>query len=472
MRPPRDIAARRLPGLLIAAVVVGGCAPGPAAGGAPPLPSSAAPASGVEVLSDATLPRIALARFLPGAPGWPDQLAAGAQTAGNGNPSTGPAPTVDHGIALGGVGSDLYPADAPDDYWMITDRGPNGQIKLKGPNRRTFPVPSFDPLILRVHAPPGAPLSILQVIPLTTADGQPVTGLPNDADRDEKPYDLTATTELLTNPSGLDPEGMVRSANGEFWLSEEYSPSILHVSPSGTVLARYVPQGLPLPGAGYPVTDSLPAVLAERQPNRGFESLAISADGRTVYAAMQSPLVNPDKDTAATSRVIRVLALDVATGKPTAEYAYLAEDVAAFDPGAQGDQSAMKISAMSWYGPDQLLVDERTDEVTRLYLVRLSGATNILGGELDDPAHTPALEAAVPAGVTPLAKTLLLDLTGTVPSAPTKIEGVAVRDPSTVAVANDNDFGMRDGPGAFDAQGNQLDTGIPSRLLLLHLPPR
>ena len=214
-----------------------------------------------------------------------------------------------------------------------------------------------------------------------------------------------------------------------------------------------MPQGLTLPGAGYPVTDSLPAVLGERQQNRGFESLAISADGQTLYAAMQSPLVNPDKDTAAKSRVIRVLALDVATGKPSAEYVYLAEDVAAFDPGAQGDQSEMKISAMGWYGPDQLLVDERTDEVTKLYLVRLSGATNILDGELDDPAHRPSLEQTVPAGVAPLAKSLLVDVTGAVADAPTKIEGVAVRDPSTVAVANDNDFGMRDGPDAFDAQG-------------------
>ena len=243
MRPPRDTTARRLPGLLIAAAVVGGCAPGPAAGGGPPPPSSAAPGSTVEVLTDATLPRIALAQFLPGAPGWPDQLAAGAQTTGTGNPSANPASTVDHGIALGGIGSDLYPADAPDEYWMITDRGPNGQIKVEGPNRRTFPVPSFDPLILRVRAQPGAPLNILQVIPLTTTDGHPVTGLPNDAGRDERPYNLTATTELPTNPSGLDPEGMVHSPNGEFWLSEEYSPSILHVSPTGTVLSASCRKG-------------------------------------------------------------------------------------------------------------------------------------------------------------------------------------------------------------------------------------
>ena len=45
-----------------------------------------------------------------------------------------------------------------------------------------------------------------------------------------------------------------------------------------------------------------------------------------------------------------------------------------------------------------------------------------------------------------------------------------MRDRSIIAVANDNDFGMRDGLDAFDASGRQNDTGIPSRLLVLRLP--
>jgi hypothetical protein len=39
-----------------------------------------------------------------------------------------------------------------------------------------------------------------------------------------------------------------------------------------------------------------------------------------------------------------------------------------------------------------------------------------------------------------------------------------------VVLANDNDFGMRDGADAFDASGDQNDTGAPSRLLVLRLP--
>jgi len=44
--------------------------------------------------------------------------------------------------------------------------------------------------------------------------------------RDEVPWDYAAQAQLGYNPSGLDPEGMVRTAKGEFWLVEEYGPSV------------------------------------------------------------------------------------------------------------------------------------------------------------------------------------------------------------------------------------------------------
>ena len=40
----------------------------------------------------------------------------------------------DRKVLLGSVGSDLWhsPKDARDEFWMLTDRGPNGQIKIDG----------------------------------------------------------------------------------------------------------------------------------------------------------------------------------------------------------------------------------------------------------------------------------------------------------------------------------------------------
>jgi hypothetical protein len=406
-------------------------------------PKTAAPGPAVAVVSDSTLPRIPLAEFSHVA--------------------------NDHGVALGGIGSDIYPADAPDEFWMITDRGPNGQIKVDGKQRRTFPVPDFDPTIVRVRASNNS-LTVLQSIPITTGDGRPVTGLSNTAGHDETPYDLTAATQLPFNQSGLDTEGLVRTPNGEFWVSEEYAPSLLHLSATGAVLARYVPADVSLPEAGYPVLPTLPGILAHRQINRGFESLAISPDGHTLYSALQSPLALPTTKEGEKSLAVRLIAFDTGSSRPTGEYVYPLEPVSGFDPDADGDQSEMKISALAWYGPDQLVVDERTDAVAKLFVVRLSSATNLLGGPFDDPAHQPALEQAGAGAFTPLAKTPLVDLTATVPSLPKKIEGLAVLGPKTIAVANDNDFGMTDGADAFGKDGWQHDSGMTSRLLVLRLP--
>ena len=378
----------------------------------------------------------------------------------------------DRGLLLGGIGSDLWqgPDDADDEFWLVTDRGPNGQVKVDGKNRRTFPVPDFTPLILHVQARDGA-LAVLDAIPIVNQAGEPVTGLSNLAGIDEKPFDATAEEQLAYNPDGLDTEGLVRTADGGFWLAEEYRPSLLEVDATGKVLARYVPEGVTLDGAGYPVQATLPAIYAARQNNRGFEGLALSGDGQTLYALLQSPLANPDGDTGETSRVGRILAIDAASGEPVAEYVYPLEVAAEFDPAVEeGDQNEMKLSGLVWLDDATLLVLERTDEVARLYAVDLTGATNILGSAWDDPATAPSLESVqdlAAAGVKPLAKTLRVDLEA-LPGMPDKIEGVAVVDDATVAVANDNDFDV----GELDAAGRNVGEGHTSQLLLIEAPIR
>ena len=163
----------------------------------------------------------------------------------------------DRGIMLGGVGSDLWrgPDDAADEFWMVTDRGPNGEIDVEVDGeevtRRTFPVPDFTPLILHVRAE-GDALTVLEAIPVVNQAGEPVTGLSNLAKADETPFDGAAETELALNPDGLDAEGLVRTADGGFWLAEEYRPSLVKVDASGKVVARYIPAGVELTEGGLP----------------------------------------------------------------------------------------------------------------------------------------------------------------------------------------------------------------------------
>lgn len=375
----------------------------------------------------------------------------------------------DRGVMLGGIGSDIYPAGRRGEFWTVTDRGPNGQIKVDGTKRRTFPVPGFDPAIVRVRVG-GKRVDVLRSIPLTTRSGAPVTGLPNQAGRDEAPYSYDARTPLAYNPNGLDTEGVVRGADGSFWLVDEYGPSLVHVSGSGRVLARYVPEGLDLEGADYPVVEALPGILLHRKVNRGFEGLALLPGGDLVLA-VQSPLSLPDEDAGEASRNVRLLRFSTKKRAVTAEYAYRFDAVGVVDPG-EDDTSELKISSVVAVGGKELLIEERTDRAARLHRVTLPRGAGILGSRWDVPSASPSYEElANPAasGVPVLRKSLVVDL-GKVPGVPGKIEGIAVTGRDTLALINDNDFGMTDGAGAFDADGRLVDSGIETSVTLLKLP--
>ncbi|MFI0168031.1 esterase-like activity of phytase family protein [Streptomyces sp. NPDC017095] len=375
----------------------------------------------------------------------------------------------DRGVKLGGIGSDIYPAGREDEYWTVTDRGPNGQIKVDGKKRRTFPVPGFDPAIVKIRIS-GRTVRVLDAIPVTTSSGKAVTGLPNQKSRDEAPYTYDAGTPLPYDPNGLDTEGLVRAGDGSFWLVDEYGPSLVHVSARGRVLARYVPKGLGLTGADYPVVEALPSILLHRKINRGFEGLA-QLPGGDLVMALQSPLPLPDADAGDASRTTRLLRFSPRQKAVTAEYAYRFDPVDVVDPG-EDDTSELKISSVVAVGRDRLLVEERTDKAARLHLVRLGRGADILGGRWDDDATSPSLEQLddpAASGVPVLSKRLVVDL-GKVAEVPGKIEGIARVDHDTLALVNDNDFGMTDGAGAFDAQGRLVDSGVRTKVVYVRLP--
>ncbi|MFJ6698085.1 esterase-like activity of phytase family protein [Streptomyces sp. NPDC091272] len=403
---------------------------------------------GARVVSTSTLPDIGLA-------GFSNRLLPG---------------TVrdDRGVDLGGIGSDLYPAGRPGEYWTVTDRGPNGQIEVGEEKRRTFPVPGFNPAIVKIRTV-GGRVQVIGSVPLTNSAGAPVTGLPNQRARDEAPYDYRAAEPLPYNPDGLDTEGLVRAKDGSFWLADEYGPSLVHVSARGRVLARHVPKGLRLTGANYPVVESLPAVLLKRKVNRGFEGLALLPGGDLVIG-LQSPLLNPGKEAGEESRTTRLVRFSPRRNKVTAEYAYRFDAVGTVEPG-QTKTSELKLSALVALGGDRLLVQERTDKAARLHEVRLRPGNDILDSRWES-ATSPSLEQLADpaaAGVPVLPKRLVVDL-NKVPGVPGKIEGVAVDGPSTLVLLNDNDFGMTDGPAAFDARGRLVDSGVETTLVRVRLP--
>ncbi|MBL8177930.1 MAG: esterase-like activity of phytase family protein [Bryobacterales bacterium] len=367
----------------------------------------------------------------------------------------------DHGFLLGGVGSGLYRSflEGHNVYWMVTDRGPNPTVG----SLRTWPMPGFTPWLIKVRTT-GSTIEVLQKLPLLTPSGAPVTGIPNSS-RDEVPRQCDGTTVIPFNPNGLDSEDVVRTLDGNFWLVEEHSPSIVKVAPNGKVSKRFLPVGVDLTGIGYPVANVLPQIYGDkRKRNRGFEGVTLGWDLRTIYAALQSPLSNPNATIGNASRNTRILAFDAYTEKTKAEYVYRFQPVTEF---GHTDPAEMKISAVAALDPWRLLVLERTDAVAKIYRVDLTRATNILGSKWNDVATSPSLESLDDAALLAnnlkvLPKELIIDLS-TVPGMLPKIEGMAILDWNTIAIANDNDFDIA----AAATCGTNAGTGAKSKILII-----
>jgi len=390
-----------------------------------------------------------------------------------------PIPLPDGGQAafhLGGV-SDLVAAPGPDGItlWGITDRGPNGTVTEPGRDgapprtRRTLPVAGFAPLLMRFSLPAlrEGRLEVEETIALAAAAGKPASGRPATVDPRAKPIvDPKTLEQVVVDADGYDTEGLARLGDGRFWIAEEYVPSLAEVGPDGTVRRRLVPRGVTLPGASCPVEDTLPADFVERRENRGFEALAVSPDGRRLFAFLQSPLGPPPVvggvgTPAEPVTEVPLVVLDPDSGRPVAEHAY---------PLGSPESDACKwcvaaadgkISAIAAAGPRTILVLEQSDTESRIYRV-------------DVP------EAPAP-GRTPLEKVLLVDLAtlagrfqaDIVPgaSAPPerlselKFEGMALLGPDRLALVNDNDFDI-----AADGGGPATPPARQTRLWVLRIP--
>jgi hypothetical protein len=417
---------------------------------------------------------------------------------------------ADRKVNLGGIGSDLFraPGTSTNEFYMITDRGPNGEAVVSQTTRRTFPVPWFDPAILYVRAS-GPDMKILQAIPIVGGSNcdVPVGGLPNlgdpinspadNAPYDDPPYAYDTLRPLNYQQSGLDTEGLVRTANGEFWFAEEYSPSIGRLNRNGCVIERIVPNGLPLTDAGYPVIGAISAIYQLRKRNRGFEALALTPSGRYHFGGLPSPVLHPDARAGNAAYNTRILRYSLQQRVFDAEYVYRFEPETEFEKGMRPRD--LKLSAIVALDDDTLLVLERTDIVAKIFLAEFGGATNILGkwdcigtsgktflGNVSVPVctsvtgdFTQSIEQMIAVtdlsanGVTPALKTRLVAEIDARSGLPEKIEGMAVLNPSQIAVANDNDFNVQGGGlnEAFDAEGNMIlrSPPVPSQILRIKL---
>ncbi|HXF52671.1 MAG TPA: esterase-like activity of phytase family protein [Hyphomicrobiaceae bacterium] len=364
-----------------------------------------------------------------------------------------------------GIGSGAYrhPSDPPNVIWTIGDRGPNmtcgDAAKLIGKevadackklkDGRVYPTPEYVPSIYRVEIDRAAgTFKLLDVIPIKTKSGKPVTGLLNPQTKATRDTGMDLAGNVLPyDPDNIDLEGIVRLSDGTFWIGEEMGPSVAHVSADGRLLERYVPADAAedYRGSEAAIVASLPAILSKRQGNRGIESIAVSPDEAFLYFIMQNPLANPDAKTYQQAKNTRLFKFERATGRLLGEYVYQLDDPQSFGLDPSTKQNDPRISELTALGTDRLLVLERTEGTTKLYEITLAGATDILGSKWDDASTSPSLEQEndlAKLSITAVKKTLRFDSAKDMKDAPVKIEGVTFLGDGAMVMINDNDFGI------------------------------
>ncbi|WVQ86108.1 hypothetical protein IAT38_008276 [Cryptococcus sp. DSM 104549] len=151
-------------------------------------------------------------------------------------------------------------------------------------------------------------------------DGTPTSGLDALGVRNASVPEPIASATY--NHISTDPEGLVLNSDGTSWVSDEYGPYIWKYSAAGTLLETIVPPHAVLPyknGALNFTSEADPGT--GRVPNQGFEGLTVSADGNTLYALLQSGLVQ-DLDSNDEGRYTRLFVYDVSS-TPTLRSSYV-----------------------------------------------------------------------------------------------------------------------------------------------------
>ncbi|MFG6653264.1 esterase-like activity of phytase family protein [Scandinavium sp. M-37] len=339
-----------------------------------------------------------------------------------------------------GIGSGLLFTGKQGDaltFATVTDRGPNADAPKVGQNEaKIFVTPDFAPQLMSIRVENGK-AEATNVRPLHDDKGN-INGLPLQSGviGSTNEVALSDTLKTLTGDNrGLDTEGITPDGKGGFWLCDEYGPFIVNVDGKGKILAIHGPQAL---DGEKSIAGGLPNIIKWRQPNRGFEGITRMPDGR-IIAAVQSTL-DIDGKSKKKALFTRLVSFDPATGK-TAMYGYPIDDV--YDK-----NSDAKIGDIVALDDHHILLIEQggdNNDVMRnnIYKVDLSKASDL--SAFDKPGEYPEFDSAdqlATRGITLASKTLAVDLRK-LGWQQEKAEGLALIDSKTLAVANDNDFGVK-----------------------------
>jgi hypothetical protein len=318
---------------------------------------------------------------------------------------------------------------------------------------KVMPRLDIGPQLARLQLRNGR-IELLETFPITDQQGRPISGLPMPGSEHaiNEPALTLLGERIDDDASGLDTEGVVALEDGTFIFSEEFGPSLVRADAKGQVLARYLPKGIPVSDATYPVHQTLPPIAGRRQLNRGFEAVAVSADQRSLFVAFQSPLAHPDEAAHKRARHVRLWRVDLASMEVEAQFIYPLDAPATFRrDGAKGviGWGDLKISELICLPGGRLLVLERASETTKIYQV-VPRAEDEWPPEHLDVSTRPSVEELSGDGQQlPCLEKELLFSSDDAPEIAADLEGMTVLSPHELLLVNDNDFGVEGAETSF-----------------------
>src|SRR5215468_836398 len=275
-----------------------------------------------------------------------------------------------------GMFSDLYYDPNRNQWWGLSDRGAGGGTLPYDARVQQFTI-DIDPTTGAISN-----FHVVQTVEFTTG-GQPFNGL------------APSPTNILGR--ALDPEGFVVSpTTGRFLVSDEYGPSLYEFNRDGTLARTFTTPAnlIPRDNSNQPNFANDTGNTKGRVTNRGFEGLAISPDGKFVYAMLQSAMLDEGAGNGVFNRIVK---FDYATGQAVAQYAYKME----------GSNQGRGISALVALNDHEFLVLERNNRGVgvssdmsspnkKVFKIDLTGATDVTGLNLTTDAFTPVAKSSTP----------------------------------------------------------------------------
>ncbi len=189
-----------------------------------------------------------------------------------------PAPAPGSTQPVGGF-SALLDAPGRGNYWAMPDNGFGSKANSHSFLLRVYEVHAdFE----TAHGGPGTVQS-LKWITLRDPDHKIPFKIINDA-----------TPDRLLTGGDFDIESIRQDSKGTLWFGEEFGPFLVHTDATGKVLEAPIP--LPdVKSPDYPPDYPAPfAGAANLNSSAGFEGMAISPDGRTLYPTLEGSVAGDD----------------------------------------------------------------------------------------------------------------------------------------------------------------------------------